>query len=302
MATSSLDQLDQLEKVNRVPALAGTVIFHAAILSIFFLSMVKLPEPVATGGGEGIVLNYGTDFEGSGDVQTTAKAADTQNTEDSAPSNQEPQTQPEEATPQPETPVQEATPPPLTSEAENTVSIPKEEQPKKEEKKAEKEVAKTPVKPALNPAATYNPNAGGNGTKGTSNLATGNNNGDRPGKVGDQGDRNGSLDSKALYGTPGSGTGGSGGGALQMPGWRWLAKPRVSESSNATGRLVFEIKVDANGEVTAIRKLSEQSTFNDPITERVYRDAVQATEFERTSGDDEDRGAVGRVIFVIGAN
>ncbi len=300
MAISQLDQLDRMERANRLPALAGAVIFHVVLLSIFFVSMVNLPDPPAIGGGDGIVLNYGTDAEGSGDVQTTAKAADTQNTEDSAPSNAEPETQPEVATPTPEAPV-EATPPPLTSDAENTVAVPVEEKPKKEEVKVVKETPKVTPKPTLNPSAAYNPNAGGNGTRGTSNLATGNNNGDRPGKVGDQGDRNGSLDSKALYGEKGSGTGGSGGGSLQMPGWKWLAKPKVSETSNATGRLVFEIKVDGNGEVVSIQKVPGQSTFNDPVTERIYFEAVQKTEFERISGD-EDKGAVGRVIFVIGSN
>jgi periplasmic protein TonB len=290
-----------LQRSNRVPALAGTVIFHLVLLSIFFVSMVKMPEPVATGGGDGIVLNYGTDTEGSGDVQTTAKAADTQNTEDSAPSNAEPQTQPEPAAPEPVQEQVAETPPTMTSDVEETVAVPVVEKPKKEVATA-KETPKVTPKPTTNPAATYNPNAGGNGTRGTSNLATGNNNGDRPGKVGDQGDRSGSLDSKALYGSPGSGSGGSGGGSLEMPGWRWLAKPKPSDASSATGTLVFEIKVDENGEVQSIRKLAGQSTFNDPVAERFYINAIEKTEFERTTSAGEDRGAVGRIIFRIGAN
>ncbi len=290
-----------LQRTNRVPALAGTVIFHLALLSIFFISMVKMPEPVATGGGDGIVLNYGTDMEGSGDVQTTAKAADTQNTEDSAPSNAEPQTQPEPATPEPVQEQVAETPPTLTSEAEETVAVPVVEKPKKEVV-AVKESPKTTPKPTTNPAATYNPNAGGNGTRGTSNLATGNNNGDRSGKVGDQGDRNGSLDSKALYGTNGNGTGGSGGGALEMVGWKWISKPKVSDASNATGVLVFKIRVDADGTVSGIVKDASRSTFNDPAAESAYKDAIERTEFERTSSSSEDRGAEGRVIFRIGAN
>ncbi len=295
-------QTVQLERANRLPAIAGTVIFHAVLLSIFFVSMINLPDPPAVGGGDGIVLNYGTDTEGSGDVQTTAKAADTQNTEDSAPSNAEPQTQPEPDAPTPETPVEEATPPPLTSDAEETVAVPVVEKPKKVEVKVAKETPKETPKPTLNPAATYNPNAGGNGTRGTSNAATGNNNGDRPGKVGDQGDRNGSLDSKALYGEKGSGTGGSGGGALEMAGWKWIAKPKVTDASAATGVLVFKIRVDADGTVRGIVKDASRSTFNDPIAESAYKDAIERTEFERTAGSDEERGAEGRVIFRIGAN
>ncbi len=292
----------QLERNDRWPAIAGAVLFHVVLLSIFFVSMVNLPPIVETGGGDGMVLNYGVDAEGSGDVQTTAKAADTDNTADSAPSNAEPQTQPEEATPTPVQPVEAEVPPTMTSDMEETVAVPVVEKPKKEEPKVVKETPKPVQKPTTNPAAVYNPNAGGNGTAGTSNLATGNNNGDRPGKVGDQGDPNGSLNSKALYDSPGSGSGGSGGGALEMPGWKWLAKPRVNETSNATGRLVIEIKVDGNGEVISTRKVSGESTFNDPVTERIYFDAIQRTEFERTSGGaDSDRGATGRIIFVIGA-
>lgn len=304
MSSVQTADLDRVERANRMPALAGTVIFHLVLLSIFFVSMINLPDPPAMGGGDGIVLNYGTDAEGSGDVQTTAKAADTQNAEESAPSNAEPQIQPEQATPAPEPPVVAETPPPLTSETEETAVVPVVEKPKKEEVvKVVKESPKATAKPVLNPAAAYNPNSGGNGTRGTSNQATGNNNGDRSGKTGDQGDRNGSLDSKALYGSPGVGTGGSGGGALQMPGWRWLAKPQVNDASSETGVLIFQIKVDIDGTVTSIVKVAAQSTFNDPIAEQKYKDELYRTEFERTTGTGEDeRGATGRVIFRIGAN
>ncbi|HYE77185.1 MAG TPA: hypothetical protein VEI97_04290 [bacterium] len=278
------------------------MIFHALLLGVFFVSMVNLPDPPAIGGGEGIVLNYGVDAEGDGDVQTTAEANESSNKEDSAPSNQEPQPEPE---PTPE-PVNEPTPEPedpptLTSDVEETVAVPVVEKPKKEDPKPVKEAPKERPKPVTNPASTYNPNRGGTGTSGTSNQATGNNNGDRPGRVGDQGDPNGSRDARALYGTPGKGTGGSGGGSLEMVGWTWEAAPNVRDVSSEAGKIVFEITVDENGEVRGIRKIS--STVG-PEVEQLYRDALENTSFVRTASaasGTESKGATGKVTFILRA-
>lgn len=287
-------------KPDRFSALAGTVIFHALLLGIFFATMVELPKTYDDIGGDGIVLNYGVDPEGDGDVQTTAAANNSNNTEDSAPSNADPQPQPETSSQQQPEPEPE-NPPTLTSNVEETVAIPVAEKPKKEEPKKEKETpTPTPPKPAVNPATVYNPNKGGNGTAGTSNQATGNNNGDRPGKVGDQGDPNGSLDSRALYGTPGKGTGGSGGGSLQMVGWTWEQAPNVRDVSSESGKIVFEISVDESGEVQRIVTVS--STVG-PDVQQVYRDALENTSFVRTqsAAGGNNKGATGRVTFILRA-
>lgn len=288
-------------KPDRFTALAGSAIFHALLLGIFFATMVELPKTYDDIGGDGIVLNYGVDPEGDGDVQTTAAANNSNNTEDSAPSNEDPQPQPE-TTPEPQTesePTPED-PPTMTSDAEETVAIPVVEKPKKVEPKPEKEQPKvvTPPKPAVNPTTVYNPNKGGNGTAGSSNQATGNNNGDRPGKVGDQGDPNGSLDSRALYGTPGKGTGGNGGGSLQMVGWTWEQAPNVRDVSSESGKIVFEISVDANGEVQGIKTIS--STVG-PDVQQIYRDALENTSFVRTqtAAGTQNKGATGRVTFLL---
>ncbi len=280
---------------DRTTAIASTVVFHALLLGIFFVSLVKLPEPPILGGGDGIVLNYGQPEEfGSGDVQTTAPANASTNTEDSAPSQSDPTPPPpSEAIP---TPVQpDAEPeakPTMTSDVEETVAAPKSD-PKPEPKPTVKETTKpTPV---ANPNAAYTPKStGGNGTNGTSNTPTGNNNGDRPGSVGDQGNPNGDLNAKAIYGSMGPGRGGSGGGSLDMQGWTWDEKPLVKDASSENGILVFKIKVSPDGELESIVKISGNVT---PAVEQLYRTALEDTSFRRTAGG--GGGASGIVTFRI---
>lgn len=295
MAATSVARL-QLQ--NRLTAIVGAIAFHALLLGLLFFSIIKLPEPPILGGGEGIVLNYGVDEEGAGDTQTTAAANDSPNKEDSAPSDAEPTPAEPEQTPEP-TP--EPTPeaqPPVTSDVEETVSLPVKEAPKPEPKPVKEAPKPEPPKPVVNTAATYNPNKGGNGKSGTSNTPTGNNNGDRPGRVGDQGDPNGSLNSNALYGTPGKGRGGSGNGSLAMPGWTWDNPPIVVDNSSESGILKFRIKINPDGEIESIIKIEGNVS---PAVEQLYRNELEETSFRRLSDGGVDAGASGTVTFILRA-
>ena len=55
--------------------------------------------------------------------------------------------------------------------------------------------------------------------------------------MGDQGNPNGSLDAKALYGQPGSGGSGlsPGSGGLEMAGWAFVSKPDAPALDNTSG-------------------------------------------------------------------
>jgi protein TonB len=291
-----------VESKDRIKALVGASLFYLLLFIVFYFVVFKSPIQ-EIGGGDGIVLNYGIDAEGSGDLQTTASANDSKNPEDSKPAPQ----QEREITPTPTraetTPVTSAAQDKVvTTDDEGPVSIPPKDAPKTVV--SPREVAKaepTPVaeKPkALYPGKSAN-TSGANGKNGTSNSPTGNNNGDRPGKVGDQGDPNGSMDSRALYGTPGKGTGGSGGGGLNLPGWRYDVAPQPDPFDNESGMIRFQIKIDGNGDLVSVKVM--ESTVS-PQVANWYKNQVQKTTFSRTTAGNTSSGATGTITFIIRSN
>ncbi|WP_210488983.1 hypothetical protein [Rufibacter aurantiacus] len=292
-------------KKDQLKALAGTILFYMVLFAVFYFVIFKSPDPPLSG-GEGIVLNYGLDAEGFGDLQTTASANASDNREDSKPARQLDQPATPAPTPQPQAPATETQQEKVvTTDDEGPVSIPPKEEAKpvttaRETPKTE--VAKpTPV--VEKPRALYpgkSTTAGANGTNGTSNKPTGNNNGDRPGKVGDQGDPNGSLDSRALYGTPGKGNGGGGGGSgLNMPGWRYDVAPKPDPFDDETGVVKFQIKIDGNGELVSVKVLESNVS---PKVVNWYKEQVQRTSFSRTTGGNASAGATGTITFIIRSN
>ena len=287
---------------HRREALIGTLVVHGLLLLLFIFMVFKGPNPplAALGGGDGVELNYGLDPAGSGDIQSMAPANDSRNREDSRPpvASLDPQPRPvATATPDPTPPSQEKI---ITSEAdESPVSVAPVETPApaKEEVKV---IPKAPRKVAVAFSPKGSATGGGNGVNGTSNAPTGNNNGDRPGTVGDQGDPNGSLDSKALYGSPGSGGSGSSpgsGGGLNMSGWAFENRPREQDSSNEHGKVVLKIKITEEGEVESV---SVVSTNVSPAVTNFYKDLIyRKATFRRTTQGSS--GAVGYITYNIGA-
>jgi outer membrane biosynthesis protein TonB len=294
---------------HRREALGITAAIVLLLALICFFLKFKGPDPPLTAmGGDGVELNYGIDEAGSGDIQTMATANASQNREDSRP----PAAQPD-PTPQPAQPRVEATPPPpeaqektITSEAEETeVTAPPVEKPTAKPVRPVEPVRETPpapAKPREQPRTVYTPRgatgaAGGNGVNGTSNTPTGNNNGDRPGSVGDQGDPRGSLDAKALYGAPGSGGSGSrpgsgGGGGLEMSGWRFESQPTVEAVDDNPGVIRFKIKISDEGEVEAVTKVSGNVSA---AQEKLCRDKLLDANFIRTNSG--QGGATGFYTF-----
>ena len=282
------------EKDYRKYGLIGTVVVHAALLALFLLIAFTGPNPPLEG-GSGIELNYGLDAEGSGDIQSMAQANESQNREDSKPASSA-----EERTPTPqETPqekVEEIREEKIITGVDDAPVAVKDvekaktrEEPKEEVKAVEKPKSLYPGKSVQN---------GANGVAGNSNQATGNNNGDRDGKVGDQGNPEGSLDAKALYGKPGKGGPGNGPG-LNMPGWAFDRPPKPDDNSNESGRIIFDIKIDKDGTVTycGVRESNVS-----PALTKLYKDAVTRSTLSPTNASGAaDVGASGTVTFIIKA-
>ena len=201
---------EELEKKNKRTALLYTTIIQVVLFAVlFFIVAWRAPDPPLP--EYGIVLNFGTDDEGSGDVQPETpvgnKGQQEEEPEESKPKVQEEtpkveeekETKPVESKPVEEQIVSKVESPVVVKEKKVEEVKPVEKPAEKPvEKKVEPKVEKKPVeeKPKVNPDAVYKPNA----QKSTSDSKTtdtkaGNpgNHGDDPGKTGDKGNPEGSL-------------------------------------------------------------------------------------------------------------
>ncbi|MCI1187522.1 hypothetical protein MON38_08825 [Hymenobacter sp. DH14] len=268
---------------HRRQALIGTLAVHGLLLLLFLFTHFSGPNPpLATLGGDGVELNYGLDEAGSGDIQSMAPANDSPNREDSRPPKASPDPQPR--------PVATSTPDPTPPSQEKIITSDAEESPVSETPVETPAPPKEEVKPAprvsRKVAVTFAPKGsatgGGNGVNGTNSAPTGNNNGDRPGSTGDQGDPNGSLDAKALYGAAGRGGTGSspGSGGLEMSGWRFDRQPVVEAIDDNSGVVRFKIKISSDGEVEAVTKVSGNVS---PAQEKLCRDKLLDANFVKTN-------------------
>jgi hypothetical protein len=272
---------------HRREALIGTLVVHGVLLLLFIFMVFKGPNPplAPLGGGDGVELNYGLDPAGSGDIQSMAPANASQNREDSRP--------PKASTEPAPRPVAEATPTPTPPSQEKIITSDAEESPVSEAKVETPAPAREEVKVAPKPkrqvAVAFSPNGsangGGNGVNGTSNSPTGNNNGDRPGTVGDQGDPNGSLDAKALYGAAGRGGTGSspGSGGLEIAGWAFEKVPDIPKIDDSPGVARFKIVINSDGTPESVTKVSGSIS---PAQANAVRNALMNASFRNTNGRD----------------
>ncbi|MCC9167408.1 hypothetical protein [Pontibacter harenae] len=288
MATYTLEE----EQKNKRIAAGLSVALHVLIL-LFLLYMLawRAPDPPAP--EIGIELNYGTSAVGSGDVQSEATPNESKNVMDSKPAPTQPDPLPEpEPVVQPTPPTPVETPKVATTTANAPVAVKEEVKPTPKPQPKEEVVKKEPEKPkSLYPGKPTT--STGTGKSGTSNEATGNNNGDDANAVGDKGSPEGKLDAKALYGKPGGG----GGGSLDMAGWRYDIEPRKDPYENETGIVRFRIKIDGDGNLVNVTTI--ESTVS-PNVEKWYKDQLQKTTFSRTGGSSANSaGASGTVTFRI---
>jgi stress response protein SCP2 len=157
-------------------------------------------------------------------------------------------------------------------------------------KEIPKEIPKTVSEPITNTTLSKT-NVGTE--EGKNKDAGGNNNGNKPGTVGDMGNPNGDINADALLGNGGIG----GGASLEMAGWVWDEKPIVQDKSSETGKIVFEIKIDEDGEVISVKNV--YSTVSRSVA-NLYEKAVYDLSFSTTI-DNAKRAAVttGKIVFVL---
>jgi periplasmic protein TonB len=282
------------EEKNKRTALIFTLVFHGILVFLaFIIAAWQAPDPPLP--QYGVELNFGLDDAGSGDVQNRNPAGKAETKEQPAPGDEAPKSAP---TPTPPTPVEEVvkvapveTVPVKTVDAEAPVyEAPAPPKP------APKPVVKAEPKPQVNEQAVMpTREVGARGTEGTSKTATAsNNNGDKPGTTGDQGDPRGTLEGRAMMGTPG---GGGGGSSLEMSGWVWDSKPDKRDASNETGRIVFQITVDNEGELISVIPIEKTVS---PSVVRFYQQQVERLTFSKTRDNTVPAPtSTGRITIII---
>ena len=283
----------QQEKRNQRTALLISIGTHAVIFFLLlFIVAWRAPNPPLP--EYGIELNFGTDDQGSGDVQpeTPVGTDNPQNEAEGAPEKSEPtETQEvvEETKPTETNPAEQQ----VSSKVESPVVLKevKKEAVKSEETKPKEELKKQDPKAAYNPSTTKTTGTKETGTK----EGKPGNEGDDTGKTGDKGDIKG-ADPKGGY--SGQQGGGDGGPKLDLKGWDWDKIPIPNVPNNETGQVVFEIEVDDNGELIKYRK---ESGSVSPAAERACREAIEKISFIKKSGAKVPKSSTGKITFVIRA-
>jgi protein TonB len=284
------------ERKNKRVAMITSITIHAVVLLIFFF-MVAWRPPNPPLPEVGLEINFGLDEQGSGEIQPEEPVG-SEGTQPEEPNQPEPEEQEPEAPKPVETKVEENE---VVTEEESPVTV---EEKKEEEKQPEKPVVKPepkkeePVKPKPDANAAYKPATPKTESENTTTegkTGTAGSHGDDKDKTGDKGNPEGSVDAKSLYGKPG---GGGGGPSLELSGWQWDRKPAPQVPPSESGRIVFQIRVDENGEIVDIKTLERGVSV---AAEKACREEIQKLTFTKT-GSNVPEFSTGKITFVIRSN
>jgi len=263
--------MDAEEKNRKRKALITALSVQLVVLLIcYFIIAWRPPDPPNP--EYGIELNFGLEQVGSGSqpVQSPNPTEQSEVEQNAAESAQEsPQNQDGQKNDTPQTESYENENADVSTETNAASSKATEESNQPDTDPETTDPAST------NPAAEYNPSQG-----------------DQQ-EGGDQGDPDGDINEEALYGNDGGGEDGS---SLQMSGWRWDAPPKPQDTSNETGKIVYEIVVDSDGYLISYKILT--STVS-PAVARKYSEAVEDLTFLKTSSYKPAPSSKGKITFII---
>lgn len=260
----------QAEQSNKVKGFTISLMIHAALILIFLFFYLTPPNPPLSEmglGGGGVELNLGDPLAGTHDLSNLTA------------SNPEAEATSEElATPEPV--AEEHTEESTTDEGENVEATVTEHEDAVAIKTSTKTTVKTetPVKkeePKVTPTPVVNNNAMMKKKTGSTNKS-----GDDKNTPGDPGQKEGTLDGKALMGKPGKGGDGTssgiglGGGLV---GWKFVTQPSVVDLSQEKGTLIFKIYVNDEG-IIEVAKVIENRGGITPSLQAAYQKALVGVE------------------------
>jgi len=279
-----------LERKNQRKALAITLLIQGLLFLLFWYAKVwsaeemklELPEP-------GFQVNYGTDDEGGGNVQSYNQASDLPNSEESQPAEKE--TEVASVSKAKPTPSSKETV--ISSVVKSPVSI--SENTKKTAVVSTKPVPEPEEK--IDEGALFKKKTTSNGTRGTNPNPGGNSNGTDAGKIGDKGSRNGTINNSTNYtGNSGSGEG-AGNSSVNIAGWRIANRPNVKDDTGETGLIRFTIKIDEDGNI--IKLVIAENSFSNSLAQK-YKRAIEKSKFIKTSSGPSPKEATGSITFRVG--
>lgn len=250
---------------TRTMGIVGTILIHGLIILLLVLFGFTTPLPLPA--ERGILINFGNSEAGSGQLEPKAES--------------------QLATPKPSEskPLEEATP--LTQDDEEAPSLPveKKKQPKETEvKKPEpqkqpktEEAKKTEAKPTevekpreANKKALFPGQKKDGGTTGEGETD----------KQGNQGTDEGSPDSKNRAGSTGGGGDSDRGIIANLDGRTPLSLPKPEYPSQKEGKVVVQVTVDKQGNITKVEPGVKGSTTLDSQLLEAARKAAMNAKFD----------------------
>jgi hypothetical protein len=294
---------EQEERKNRRISWMTSFGVHGVMILLFIFVMGwTAPDPPLSEYGSGVELNFGTDDQGSGDVQTLSSAGDVpqpanEKTEEVAPKEEVKKVETQKETEKVEsnlTSKDEESPVEVKETKKEVKKVDKEDSKAKDEKKTPVEGKKEDVKGKdTDGKKTTEDNSKKTGTTGQSE-------GDDVNKKGNKGDPAGTLDPNGQYtGKPGTGGPGSGGNGfgLQMAGWNWDELPQQPKiPDNVNGRITFEIIVDSEGEIVSIQTKERGLS---PEAEKICKDEIMKRSFVPKDGFTPPAQSKGTITFFL---
>ena len=88
--------------------------------------------------------------------------------------------------------------------------------------------------------------------------------------------------------------------SLEMSGWMWDGAPKPDDKSKETGKVVFQIKIDDQGEILSVITLEKSVSST---VEQIYKREVEKLTFSPLGSNDNPAAmSTGRITFLIKSN
>ncbi len=264
-----------------------TIVVHAIILLFFWWYNVWPFNPPALP-DYGTEINFGISDVGSGDVQNTNPPSDenTENNEEAAASAASAQSAAESAESETEedADINEAAETAENDDSDVSASETNESQTSSEsqstsEQETEAETDNDADTESDNPKDSNSDSEATNDNE--SDGAQQNNNGDDANETGDKGQEDGKINDKDIYHGQAGGGGGTG---AHITGWIADGRTKECEKSAETGKIIFKIKIDEDGEMVSVKVI--ESTVS-AATVSCYQDQIEQLSFTPKDSNDD---------------